>query len=852
MKKNVITYSLTFMLMLFVGTLLMRCSDEEYASGASTNQICFGEAQMAEWLSSEGDDGKTRGSTITSVTSLKNAYKKYLVYAWAKPKDGDYMKYISGDSVTSSSGVISGTNYFWPSSDYAMRFLALAPTTLASSVNCDEKGISMDYTVPDEVTEQKDLLFALTDQPTRGDAVPLKFGHMLTSIRVKLSSGLKNVKGVESVSLKNVYGSGTMTYALDCDDGSFAWSNLSDKSTYTSTYRNGADLAAGTSIFMMIPQNFTGDDGNSDAEIVLNLTDGTSRSYKLADTGKNWKAGYSVTYTLSYTADVDVFDVPEYIDVTADDTYLKIPVLSRREATKNKKLVNTPLEWKIVGDVPSWLTSNSKISTEEGKDTLTFTTSETDSYVEGDRWLQEQPTKSGTVDLSDDCKNTANCYIINAAGTYKFPLVYGNAIKDGAANTQAYSGKYFYNHLGKTITSPYIYENAKCNVGSVELLWQDREGLITSVGLSDDNKYITFTTAGQSDIGQGNAVIAVRDNTASKNIMWSWHIWVTYYVPNKEPDFNDYWKDKEIIPRTAGTKDKYVIMPINLGWCDQCKYYKGRNGEVTIKQTATGKEKTVKIYQRPTIDGTNGSQPHYQWSRKDPFIPFDASGGFDQTEDAYIPYPDKAAYDINGKEVEIKTDVEKFNLQKTIRNPDVFMIYSTNYRMWGNGDTPWQYGYKTIYDPSPVGYRVAVIEALSVITTEDGSSFKLIDGKINTPFTKNEFVNKRYKEVHEANGWVFYCHPKVDGKVDPSGGTFFMPTSLFRQFLTKGVAALPGQVLFDNTSGHNYHGSGTVSVIVDNDTDGNAYNVAFMGGLVSCSTSTTYRLYGRAIRCMKE
>jgi hypothetical protein len=486
MKKYVITYSLTFMLMLLVGTLLTQCSDEEYASGASTDQICFGEAQVAEWLSSEGENDETRGSAITSVTSFKNTYKKYLIYAWAKPKDGDYMKYISGDSVTSSSNVVSG-KYLWPSSDYTMRFLALAPITLASSVNFDEKGISLDYTVPDEVTEQSDLLYAITDQPTRGEAVPLKFGHMLTSVKVKLSSGLKNVKGVESVSLKNVYGSGTMTYTLD-GDGNLVWgADDSDIRTFTSTYRNGADLAAGTSTFMMIPQNFTGDDGNSDAEIVLNLTDGTCLSYKLADTGKNWKAGYSVTYTLSYTAEVNVFEVPEYIDVTADDTSLKIPVLSRNEATKSKKLVNTPLVWEIVGDVPSWLTSNSQINTVAGTDTLTFTTSETDSYVEGDNWLQSQTAKSGVVDLSDGCQNTANCYIINAAGTYKFPLVYGNAIENGVDNTKAYGGKNFYNHRGKTITSPYIYKNDKCAVGSVELLWQDREGLIKSVELSDDN-----------------------------------------------------------------------------------------------------------------------------------------------------------------------------------------------------------------------------------------------------------------------------------------------------------------------------------------------------------------------------
>ena len=35
-------------------------------------------------------------------------------------------------------------------------------------------------------------------------------------------------------------------------------------------------------------------------------------------------------------------------------------------------------------------------------------------------------------------ENTANSYVISAPGVYMFPLVYGNAIKDGATNASAY------------------------------------------------------------------------------------------------------------------------------------------------------------------------------------------------------------------------------------------------------------------------------------------------------------------------------------------------------------------------------------------------------------------------------
>lgn len=40
---------------------------------------------------------------------------------------------------------------------------------------------------------------------------------------------------------------------------------------------------------------------------------------------------------------------------------------------------------------------------------------------------------------ADAVENTANCYVINGPGHYCFPLVYGNAIRNGADNPAAYS-----------------------------------------------------------------------------------------------------------------------------------------------------------------------------------------------------------------------------------------------------------------------------------------------------------------------------------------------------------------------------------------------------------------------------
>lgn len=167
-------------------------------------------------------------------------------------------------------------------------------------------------------------------------------------------------------------------------------------------------------------------------------------------------------------------------------------------------------------------------------------------------------------------QNTANCYVINAPGKYSLPLVYGNAIKNGGTNASAYtssaSGSYvlknFVNHTGNAITDPYIYNNANCTPDNATLVWQDSPELVTNVALSSDKHSITFDV-NQATIAQGNAIVAVRN--ASDQIMWSWHIWVTDYVPGLAADKDESLRDKSV---TNYQGLQYTFMPVNLGWCD--------------------------------------------------------------------------------------------------------------------------------------------------------------------------------------------------------------------------------------------------------------------------------------------
>jgi hypothetical protein len=510
----------------------------------------------------------------------------------------------------------------------------------------------------------------------------------------------------------------------------------------------------------------------------------------------------------------------------------------------------TLLDWEVV-HTPTWLTKNTK---EDGS--ITFDVAENTAYSTGNDAIRSREPAEEVVDLSNGCQNTANCYIINAAGTYKFPLVYGNGLKNGANNEPAYSGDGYVNHLGESITSPYIYDNNGCEPDHAKLLWQDAQGMIKKVSLSDNNTYITFETAGQDDIGQCNALIAVQD--ADDNILWSWHIWITFYDPSKGTDKVDNWKDKEIISFESGKK--YTIMPINLGWCDESTYYVGREDSIILRQTATRENKTIKVIQRPEIIGTNGSQTFYQWNRKDPFIPADVSAGFNNN--STITYPNKKIYDIDGNEIKNENieDYEKqlecdtkMSIQNMILHPTTFATsFSGSKETWVKT--------KTIYDPSPVGYMICNRDVMTVVLGDDvnellsGSSatskdFKLDTEKINTPYSTTSDISKNrkncYTTVDEVNGWEFYCYPmKKSGKLDPSGGTFFIPVSLYRAY-----SKAHGEVTYNSSSG----GTGSLYFSMDEETSG-AICAGYYGNSIRLykKGGATQEPYGRAIRCMKE
>lgn len=297
-------------------------------------------------------------------------------------------------------------------------------------------------------------------------------------------------------------------------------------------------------------------------------------------------------------------------------------------------------------------------------------------------------------------RETANCYVVRTAGAYKFPLVYGNAIKNGVANTAAYTNQgganqgNFVNHLGNQITSPFIEANASCKPHSCEICWQDQADLIVNLALVEggDCKYLQFEVESVPVTG-ANALVAVKDSTG--NILWSWHIWVTS-------------EDLTPVKITNATPLVYEMLPVNIGW------------------------------KWDSADRLKGKNPHFQWGRKDPFP---CPKAYNST--AIITTYGQRAFTTECSD-------QGTTIADSIKRPYSF-FYGTEaygyvweadrkYNLWdaGNNSTGVSDSVvtKTIYDPSPVGFSVPNPRVFTGFTktgsnTEDATQFNVIGNFTN-------------------------------------------------------------------------------------------------------------------------
>ena len=661
---------------------------------------------------------------------------------------------------TKSNGELYSPIY-WAFSQPSARFFAVSPNVESYSKmtinNTEANGSpSVEFEVDPDVKKEVDLMTACTGDvvyATQGvqPTTKLDFRHALTGIRFAVGQNLSWNKTIDKVELRNVLLKSKYKLSKQFDGTGAAWDHtgysmrgnavLSGVSVSTSRNPN-ATIMGNTGdnyTFYMIPQQLTGL-----VTAYVHCTDGTTITVPLKG---EWKAGTTRTYKLSQTNSSWTYTITATnpsaaaYDATTTDNY---GITSYR--TDPATHVQQPVAWKIVGydadgdgtftmaEKPAWLTSLSKTEGDGGtaadQGTATLTKDVTDLLAKRNKELREATalgSSSAPYDLSTKGgsvanRSTANCYVISAPGHYRIPLVYGNAIENGATNANSYISSApvtmlygkdvilhnFKDHTGANITDPWIEKTnggANASVDGTEIVWADAANLVHSPSIAHvgGEGFLDFEVKA-SDIQSGNAVVAVKRNGTT---VWSWHLW---FAPKDALDK---------IKVTNHQNVDYYFTKEALGWkptqWSGSTYDKPRTVKVkvvqTIKNGGVAQETVINITQNPG-NVKKGATTLYQFGRKDAF-------------------PGVATSDLKAGGI-TENAGDNMTISNNIQNPDKFYIYGSSlwtnygyYNLW-SADNTVTGGYnqgndnpvvKTVYDPCPVGFKMPANNAFTGFTT---------------------------------------------------------------------------------------------------------------------------------------
>ena len=618
----------------------------------------------------------------------------------------------------------------------------------------------VDYTVEPDVKNQKDLMTACSGKVhstigTMSATAPrtdLTFRHALTAVRFKVGENLSYSKHITKVEIVGAKSKGKYTLPTDKNHtGAWDASTLSAPATFTLGGDGTVNVSTSEAVnnvimgntgdnftFYMIPQSLAGvqvkvyfSDGST--PITANLTGtwkpGTTKTYALSQNTSTWQ--YELTVTPPAAAEYNATATGNY----KIESYRKDPVSGTLQA----------VPWEVVGydtngdgtfsmtePLPSWFTGltapngNGSITSagETGVANLVPEAASTNKLAAMNAALKQNPQgdASDYYDLSTHdikgnttLRNTANCYIISHPGYYKIPLVYGNAIKNGGKNENAYKTTntgpfiltHFKDHNNQDITDPWIEKTnsgANNGVNDAKLVWADEAGLVqfgaTKIVHDAGNKAFVQFEVPAATIKNGNAVIAVMKNGT---VVWSWHLWfihddalnttACWNYQNKRYDFT---QEPLGMKYTAWTGTTYTLP---------------RSIKVKVRQTkgqispATRTEAVLTITQKPG-NVRQGITTHYQFGRKDAFPATDAGlvGTFNHNAG------------------------DNMSIQNGIQHPEDFYIAGSSwtnnyfyYNLWSanNTTTGWNDNavVKTVYDPCPVGFKLPASNAFTGFST---------------------------------------------------------------------------------------------------------------------------------------
>ena len=458
------------------------------------------QTDVAEGIRGGKDAGEpTRGVVYDSSSDPFYPSFGVFTYAyqgdWNNTQKPDYMYNV--ECRRTKSGIYTPVQtYYWPSTDYNIRFYAYAP--YSSYINVDGTNLTLSaktatnvplltYTVPDEAADQRDIMVAdsrIEDASTpRVSAWDLDFRHILCAVQVKVGEGFPDGV-IKRVSLKNVYKRGTFKYRnyrpnLTTVFNNDTWQSLTQYSGTVFTQEldfdtkdhKGEYIIDGKNTWLMIPSSFQ-TTATLEVEFVKEgATEPTTYSIKLNTvTGAtSWQMGKTYTYTLGVLYDTEyTFSIADMADFDYNGGSRSMQITSYKTQTnvKTGAQQKAAVKWNLTQYSTDGTTFKaiSGMSNHVIPSSLTGAGSATSVNYVTTYVLASTPVYTATPDMkssaltnatevtsrrdlsmydvmgsSTGSRNTANCYVVRAPGLYKIPCVYGNAIKNGSTNSSAYT-----------------------------------------------------------------------------------------------------------------------------------------------------------------------------------------------------------------------------------------------------------------------------------------------------------------------------------------------------------------------------------------------------------------------------
>lgn len=737
------------------------------------------------------------------ITSADDMYNRIGVSAYCYTGTFDATRdkpnyFYNNNAWRSGSNFLLSIPYMWPGEGQKMRFVAHAPLNdeVYAPAGIENHRVLPDGTceyfpglvvnMPTDVTKQQDLLVATTGDVNASEQplVGLNFRHALTAVRFECGPDMLNCR-IKKVTINPVLTNGVMDLNT-CTVEPWNYGTYSQAVDVTVNGTTGQPITEGAQTFLMLPQTLV-----NWAYIEMEIETPTGPTVIQASIANTkWEAGKTVVYRVSfnnwwekielYQNGLELKDGIFFFNTHSPETQ-QVDIKSYRVATiYDVEHERRALPWKAEYSTdngatwsatpPSWLTAAPQSGPGHATNPLTYNcTAAANSCIEIDldAKLRANPMGGASArynlaanEYSDVIKNTANTYVVPGYGYFKFPVVYGNGVKNGANNTSAYLGPNtgntlpaFVNHLGTQMFSPYIKDYGNFVIQKAVLLRQDRPGLVTNVTY-DATMYggkggIRFDVP--SDVQQGNALIALLDT--ENRVIWSWQIWLTPLC-----------KVEDAVPILNFVKYEMKISDATLGWVSRKPVRKYYTHKCKMRISGLGRTaipgQTVREYvvlQVGFTDLTPGDAPLYQWGRKDPFTPgggalqaapgrytttlpqYDASG-------ALLPMFTSKRLNTESEKKYSKTDIAQWRVANptvfhdmTLREgiagglPDYSNVADELYiNLWDSQrttfvasdahhvvstDVNWDVtSTKSVYDPCPPGFKVTTAGSATGLT----------------------------------------------------------------------------------------------------------------------------------------